>query len=63
MTKNTIAEADEVAAPSIEDDRTRLSVAGLMRAVADHLRYSVCRPPAVAALERADRIARSEGTR
>ena len=48
MTKGTISEADAVAAPSIEDDRTSLSVAGLTRAVADHLRYSVCRLPAVA---------------
>jgi len=48
MTKGTISKADAVAAPFIEDDRTSLSVAGLTRAVADHLRYSVCRLPAVA---------------
>ena len=48
MTKNTIAKADEGAAPSIEDDRTGLSGAGLRRAVADHLLYSVGTPPSVA---------------
>ncbi|MCX5738062.1 MAG: glycogen/starch/alpha-glucan phosphorylase, partial [Proteobacteria bacterium] len=48
MIKNSISKADAVVAPSIEDDRTSLSVAGLTRATADHLRYSVCRLPAVA---------------
>ena len=48
MIKNPISKADQVAVPSIEDDRTSLSVAGLARATADHLRYSVGRLPAVA---------------
>jgi starch phosphorylase len=47
MTRNTPWQADGVAEPSIEDDRTSLSAAGLARAAADHLR-SACRPPAVA---------------
>jgi starch phosphorylase len=42
-----ISTADETA---IEDDRTSLSVAGLRKAVTDHLRCSVCCPPAVADL-------------
>jgi len=45
---NTITKANVVSTPSTNDDRTSLSVAGLTRAVSDHLRYSVCRLPAVA---------------
>src|SRR5271166_1922946 len=48
MSMTTNSKPNDLSAPSIEDGLTSLSVAGLTKAVSDHLRYSVGYPPAVA---------------